>query len=70
MGAASCKGACAALRVAAGGIGYTTGLKRCSQCSVYMRVEQAHCPCCGTKLRVRATRRPRAPMRQQGTAAV
>jgi rRNA maturation endonuclease Nob1 len=33
---------------------YEDGLKRCTQCEVFMKWNNTRCPCCGVTLRIKA----------------
>jgi rRNA maturation endonuclease Nob1 len=33
---------------------YEDGLKRCTQCEVFIRWNKTRCPCCGVSLRIKA----------------
>jgi len=35
--------------------GEKNGFKRCSKCSIYIKWEGNHCPCCGVKLKTTPT---------------
>ena len=37
---------------------YVHGGKRCTNCMTFIKWEGIHCPCCGTKLRIRIRSRP------------
>jgi len=45
----ACMNVCSRLMVSKGA--YREGLKRCSKCEVYMRVDGYRCPCCNGSLR-------------------
>ena len=51
-----CKGLCQRFEVKqiSGRTRYGSGQKRCSQCSVFIISQDARCPCCQTKLRLRS----------------
>nr|AIF00661.1 hypothetical protein [uncultured marine thaumarchaeote KM3_136_D12]AIF12589.1 hypothetical protein [uncultured marine thaumarchaeote KM3_56_C06] len=36
------------------GLKYSSGVKRCTECQVFMDVDSTRCPCCNTKLRTRS----------------
>ena len=48
-----CKGVCQRYRAPHGNRTYLHGGKRCTLCALFVKWEGIHCPCCGTKLRVK-----------------
>jgi len=48
----TCKGLCANFRAerVSNGFRYLIGQKRCSNCSIYVNVDGAICPCCRGRL--------------------
>ena len=54
-----CKGVCLSKYYAPKGKRtYLGGGKRCTECALFVDWEGIHCPCCGTKLRIRIRSRP------------
>jgi len=55
-----CKGVCVCKYDAPKGKRtYQGGGKRCTNCETFVGWQGIHCPCCGTKLRVRIRSRPK-----------
>jgi hypothetical protein len=55
-----CKGVCVCKYDAPKGKRtYLGGGKRCTNCETFVGWQGIHCPCCGTKLRVRIRSRPK-----------
>lgn len=49
-----CKDTCSRLKRVSFGFGkkiYQNGIKYCSICSIFMKIEQYRCPCCKSNLR-------------------
>jgi len=36
------------------GMKYSSGIKRCTECQIFMDIQDIRCPCCRTKLRTKA----------------
>jgi hypothetical protein len=55
-----CKGVCTRKEYTApaGKRTYNGGGKRCTECALFIKWDGIHCPCCGTKLRIRIRSRP------------
>ena len=51
----ACKGICEQYKATKpyNSIRYGTGQKRCNMCDIFTKWEGRHCPCCGSKLRIR-----------------
>ena len=51
-----CKGVCTNYKHTSihNGMKYAYGLKRCTECRIFMDIQDIRCPCCRTKLRTRA----------------
>lgn len=48
----TCKGICYRFKVSGGhGQKYANGLKRCTQCEIWLRQDGNECPCCHAQLR-------------------
>jgi len=56
-----CKGICINYKHTAlhNGIKYESGLKRCTECQIFMNVEGIRCPCCSVKLRTKSRNKKR-----------
>ena len=54
-----CKGFCIDYKAerTSNGFRYDVGQKRCTVCSLYLRVDTVCCPCCGARLRSKARHR-------------
>jgi hypothetical protein len=52
----SCKNICPEYRVKKSyqSSYYEDGLKRCTQCEIFIRCTSTRCPCCGVSLRIKA----------------
>lgn len=52
----SCKNICIEYRVKKSyqSSYYEDGLKRCTQCEVFIRCNSTRCPCCGVSLRIKS----------------
>ena len=53
---ASCKGICIQMKHSSipNSKKYELGLKRCSWCEVWLKLDEVMCPCCRMKLRTKA----------------
>ena len=52
----SCKGVCINYKHTSihNGMKYSSGIKRCTECQIFMDIQEIRCPCCRTKLRTKA----------------
>ncbi|MBU13087.1 MAG: hypothetical protein CMH71_01775 [Nitrosopumilales archaeon] len=52
----TCKGICLQFKHTSlqNGEKYSSGLKRCTECAIFMNIEDFRCPCCRVKLRTKS----------------